>query len=252
MKLFEGKVALVTGAGSGFGREMSKLYASEGAKVVASDIDAVHGEETVEMIRKEGGEAVFVKADVSKPADCENLVNQAVSKYGKLDIAFNNAGIGGAAAPIADYPVESWDKVIAINLSSVFYGMKYQIGAMLKNETGGTIVNMASVLGHVGFGGSCAYVAAKHGVIGLTKNVAIEYGQRGIRANAVCPGFVDTHLTEALMQDKECFDFLVRKHPMGRLGKVKEVVDLVLWLSSDRSSFCNGSDYLVDGGYAAK
>lgn len=252
MKSFEGKVAVVTGAGSGFGREMSKLYAENGAKVVASDIDTTHGEETVKMIKDAGGEAFFVKADVSKPEDCENLVKQAVEKYGKLNIAFNNAGIGGAAASIADYPVDSWDKVIAINLSSVFYGMKYQIAAMLKNEDGGAIVNMSSVLGHVGFGGSCAYVAAKHGVIGLTKNVAIEYGKLGIRANAVCPGFVETHLTEALMEDKECYDFLVRKHPAGRLGKVKEVVDLVLWLSSDRSTFCNGSAYLVDGGYAAK
>lgn len=231
---------------------MSILYAEHGAKVVASDIDVEKGEETVKMIKDKGGEAIFVKADVSSPEDCKKLVEKTVKEFGRLDIAFNNAGVSGDAAPIADYSIESWDKVIKINLSSVFYGMKYQIEAMLKNKEGGAIVNASSVLGTVGFGGSCAYVAAKHGVVGLTKNVAIEYGQRGIRANAVCPGFVETHLTEALMDDKECYDFLVKKHPMGRLGKVEEVVDLVLWLSSDRASFCNGSAYLVDGGYAAK
>ncbi|MDL2230433.1 SDR family oxidoreductase [Alistipes sp. OttesenSCG-928-L06] len=252
MKLVEGKVALVTGAGSGFGRAMSELYAREGAKVVVSDIDEKSGQETVERIKAAGGEAVFCRTDVSNPEDCRRLVEKAVSEYGQLNIAFNNAGIGGAAAEIADYPVDAWDKIIKVNLSSVFYGMKYQIAEMLKNKDGGTIVNMASILGTVGFAGSCGYVAAKHGVIGLTKNVALEYGQRGIRANAVCPGFVETHLTEALTENKECYDFLVRKHPMGRLGKVSEVVDLVLWLSSDRSSFCNGGEYLVDGGYTAK
>ncbi len=245
------KVAVVTGAGSGFGRAMSLLYAREGAKVVVSDIAPEGGEETVQEILKNGGEAIFVKADASSPEDCENLVKQAQSSYGKLNLAFNNAGIGGASAPIGDYPVEAWDNIIKINLSSVFYGMHYQIPAMLK-AGGGAIVNMSSILGLVGFAGSCGYVAAKHGIIGLTKNVALEYGKQGIRANAVCPGFVETHLTHDLTADKECYDFLVHKHPMGRLGKVEEIVDLVLWLSSDRASFCNGAYYAVDGGYLAK
>lgn len=249
--MLKDKVAIVTGAGSGFGRAMSELYAKEGAKVVVSDVAEDNGRATVDAIEKAGGKAVFIKSDVSKPEDCENLVKQAVKEYGKLDIAFNNAGIGGEANPIGEYSPESWDKVIKINLSGVFYGMRYQIPAMLENG-GGVIVNVASVLGLVGFGGSCAYVAAKHGVIGLTKNVAIEYGQQNIRANVVCPGFVETHITEQLTNNKECYDFLVRKHPMGRLGKVEEVVDLVLWLSSDRASFCNGDYFAVDGGYLAK
>jgi NAD(P)-dependent dehydrogenase (short-subunit alcohol dehydrogenase family) len=251
MKQLEGKIALVTGAGSGFGRAMSLVYVKEGAKVVVSDISEEGGVETVERIHKNGGEAVFVKVDVSKPEDNEMLVKTVVDVFGRLDIAFNNAGIGGASALIGDYPVDAWDKIIKINLSSVFYGMHYQIPRMLKNG-GGVIVNMASILGQVGFAGAAGYVAAKHGVVGLTKNVALEYGTKGIRANSIGPGFVDTNLTSKLTGDKEKYDFLVYKHPMGRLGKVDEVVDLVLWLSSDRSSFCNGGFYAVDGGYLAK
>lgn len=251
MGILNSKVAVVTGGGSGFGKAMSELYAKEGAKVVVSDVSVESGEETADIIKKAGGEAIFVKVNVGEPKDCEKLVQQAVKEYGRLDIAFNNAGIGGDSAPIGEYSIESWDKVIKINLSGVFYGMHYQIPQMLKND-GGVIVNVASVLGLVGFGGSAAYVAAKHGVIGLTKNVAIEYGKLGIRANAVCPGFVETHITEQLTSNKECYDFLVKKHPMGRLGKVEEVVDLVLWLSSDRASFCNGDHYTVDGGYTSK
>jgi len=251
MKHFEGKVAIVTGGGSGFGQAMSELYARQGAQVIVADIAAENGEETVQKIIGCGGEAIFVKADVSKPEDNENLVKKAVEHFGKLSVAFNNAGIGGANAPIGEYPIEDWDKIIRINLSSVFYGMHYQIPQILKNG-GGVIVNMSSILGQVGFAGSCGYVAAKHGVVGLTKNVALEYGQQGIRANAVGPGFVDTHLTHGLTANKETYDFLVEKHPMGRLGKVEEIVDLVLWLSSDRASFCNGAYYPVDGGYLAK
>lgn len=251
MKTLNSKIAIVTGGGSGFGKAMSELYAKEGASVVVSDIVEEHGLATVETIKKAGGQAFFVRADVSKAADCEMLVNETVAHFGKLDIAFNNAGIGGASEPIGDYPIEAWDKIISVNLSSVFYGMHYQIPQMLKNG-GGVIVNMASILGQVGFAGACGYVAAKHGVVGLTKNVALEYGRQGIRANAVGPGFVDTALTSSLTSKKETYDYLVDKHPMGRLGKIDEVVDLVLWLSSDRASFCNGGFYAVDGGYLAK
>ncbi len=251
MGLLEGKIAIVTGAGSGFGRAMSLLYAQEGAKVVASDIAEDGGNETVELVKKAGGDAFFVKADVGRPEDSEHLVKETVKHYGRLDVAFNNAGIGGASAPIGEYPIDAWDKIIKINLSSVFYGMHYQIPQMLKNG-GGVIVNMSSILGQVGFAGAAGYVAAKHGVVGLTKNVALEYGQQNIRANCVGPGFVETNLTHDLTNDKEHYDFLVYKHPMGRLGKVDEIVDLVLWLSSDRASFCNGGYYAVDGGYLAK
>ncbi|MCD7972309.1 MAG: glucose 1-dehydrogenase [Candidatus Azobacteroides sp.] len=251
MKLLEGKTAIVSGGGSGFGRAMSLLYAAEGASVAVSDIDTEKGEETVEEILKNGGKGIFIKADVSQPEENAKTVQCTVSHFGKLDIAFNNAGIGGASASLADYPIEAWDKIIRINLSGVFYGMHYQIPEMLK-QGGGVIVNMASILGQVGFAGACGYVAAKHGVVGLTKNVALEYGMLGIRANAVGPGFVETNLTRNLMEEKEAYDFLVAKHPMGRLGKVEEIVDLVLWLSSDRASFCNGGYYTVDGGYLAK
>ncbi len=250
MKL-QGKVAIVTGGGAGFGRAMSLLYAKEGAKVVVADITIESGEETADLIRKEGGEAIFVKTNVARAADSENLVKQASDHYGRLDIAFNNAGIGGSSAPIGEYSIEAWDQIIGVNLSGVFYGMHFQIPQMLKNG-GGVIVNMASILGQVGFAGSCGYVAAKHGVVGLTKNVALEYGKQGIRANSVGPGFVETSLTHGLIEDKEVYDFLVYKHPMGRLGKIDEVVDLVLWLSSDRASFCNGGYYPIDGGYLAK
>lgn len=251
MKLLENKVAIVTGGGSGFGKAMSLLYVQEGAKVIVSDINIEKGEEVVNEIKSIGGDALFVRADVGRPEDNEKLVNEAVRVYGRLDLAFNNAGIGGASALIGEYPVDAWDKIIQINLSSVFYGMHYQIPQMLKNG-GGVIVNMSSILGQVGFAGAAGYVAAKHGVVGLTKNVALEYGQKGIRANAVGPGFVETHLTHNLTDDKEQYDFLVSKHPMGRLGRVEEIVDLVLWLSSDRASFCNGGYYPVDGGYLAK
>ncbi|MDR2122342.1 MAG: glucose 1-dehydrogenase [Flavobacteriaceae bacterium] len=250
MKL-DDKVAVVSGGGSGFGRAMSLLYAKEGAKVVVSDIISERGEETIDLITKDGGEAIFIKADASSASDNEKLIKQTVDHYGRLDIAFNNAGIGGSSAPIGEYPVEAWDKIIAVNLSSVFYGMRFQIPQMLKNG-GGVIVNMASILGQVGFAGACGYVAAKHGVVGLTKNVALEYGKQGIRANSVGPGFVETNLTHDLIENKDAYDFLVYKHPMGRLGKVDEIVDLVLWLSSDRASFCNGGYYTVDGGYLAK
>ncbi|MCF2494110.1 SDR family NAD(P)-dependent oxidoreductase [Dyadobacter chenhuakuii] len=241
-------VAIVTGAGSGIGRSVALAYAAEGAKVVVSDIHRKEGLETVDMIKQAGGESFFFKADVSSPADNAALVDVAVATYGALHIACNNAGIGGASAPVGEYPIEAWDKVIGINLSGIFYGMHYQIPAML-NAGGGTIVNMASILGNVGFANSPAYVAAKHGVVGLTKNIALEYGTKGIRANAVGPAFIKTPLLKDL--DAGTLDWLVTKHPIGRLGEPEEVAELVLWLSSSKSSFVTGSYYPVDGGYLA-
>jgi NAD(P)-dependent dehydrogenase (short-subunit alcohol dehydrogenase family) len=244
----ENKVAIVTGGGSGIGRSVAVAYAAEGAKVVVSDIQEKEGFETVDMIRQAGGEAFFFKADVSSAHDNAALVDAAVTTYGALHIACNNAGIGGAAAPVGEYPIEAWDKVIGINLSGVFYGMHYQIPAML-NAGGGTIVNMASILGNVGFANSAAYVAAKHGVVGLTKNIALEYGAKGIRANAVGPAFIKTPLLKDM--DDATLDWLVTKHPIGRLGEPEEVAELVLWLSSSKSSFVTGAYYPVDGGYLA-
>ena len=209
------------------------------------------GGETVEQVRAAGGEAIFIAADVGKPEDCEALVRGAVEKFGRLDIACNNAGIGGPQAPTADYPLDGWAQVIGINLSGVFYGMKYQLPAMLKNG-GGAIVNMASILGAVGFAGAPAYTAAKHGVVGLTQAAALEYSAQGVRINAVGPGFIHTPMISALEDNQAVNDMLVAAHPIGRLGRAEEVAELVLWLSSDKASFVTGAYYPVDGGYLAR
>lgn len=249
MKTLENKVAVVTGGGSGIGRSICLLYAAEGARVAVSDIDEEGGRETVAQITSAGGEAVFVRADTSSPEDNRNLVDQAVSRFGALHVAVNNAGIGGPLSPTGEYPVDGWDRVIAINLSGVFYGMRYQIPAMLASG-GGSIVNMASILGSVGTRLSPAYVAAKHGVVGLTKTAALEYAASGIRINAVGPGYILTPLLEGL--DEPTMKGLVGLHPMGRLGNPDEVAQLALWLNSDRASFVTGSYYPADGGYLAQ
>lgn len=249
MKLLEGKVAVITGAGSGIGKAVSLLYAAEGAKVVVSDIAEKGGNETVSEIKAKGGDAIFVKADSSKPDDNKNVVEQAVKQFGGLHIAVNNAGIGGPLGPLGEYPVDGWDKVIAINLSGVFYGLRYQIPAMLSSG-GGSIVNVASILGKVGTKGSGAYVAAKHGVIGLTETAALEYAAQKIRVNSIGPGYILTPLLESL--DDATMKALVGLHPMGRLGTSEEVAELALWLNSDKASFVTGAYYNVDGGYLAQ
>jgi NAD(P)-dependent dehydrogenase (short-subunit alcohol dehydrogenase family) len=250
-KSFSGKVAIVTGGGSGIGQSTAVLFASLGARVVVSDINEKGGAETIAIIEKNGGEALFVKADVSKPGDCENLVSETINTFGRLDIAFNNAGIGGESNPVADMSIEGWNRIISVNLSSVFYCMKYQIASMLKNGKG-AIVNMSSILGSVGFANSAGYVAAKHGVIGVTQNAAIEYSARGIRVNAVGPGFINTPLLTTAGMDDNMKNFLAKMHPIGRLGESGEVAELVVWLCSDKASFVTGSYYPVDGGYLAQ
>jgi NAD(P)-dependent dehydrogenase (short-subunit alcohol dehydrogenase family) len=251
MSQFSEKVALVTGSGSGIGRTTARFYAREGARVVVSDVDMDGGKETIEMIKSDGGEAVLIRADVSRPEDCESLVQSTVEQFGRLDFACNNAGIGGEQNPTADYSIEGWQKLISINLSGVFYCMKYEIPAMLETG-GGSIVNIASILGKVGFAGSPAYVTSKHGVVGLTQNAAVEYGQNGIRVNAVGPGFIHTPMISDLAEDKETNERLVALHPIGRLGNPEEVAELVIWLSSDKASFITGSYYPIDGGYLAR
>lgn len=250
MKTLEKKVAIVTGGGSGIGRAIAVLYASEGAKIVVSDVDEKGGNETVDQIKSKGGDAIFVKSDTSKPEDSRNVVDEAVKKFGGLHIAVNNAGIGGPIQQTADYPFESWEKVIGINLSGVFYGMHYQLKAILKSG-GGSIVNVASILGKVGTKGSPAYVASKHGVIGLTEAAALEYANQNVRINSIGPGYIQTPLlTKSL--DETAMKSLVGLHPIGRLGTSEEVAELALWLNSDKASFVTGAYYNVDGGYLAQ
>ena len=245
------KVALVTGASSGIGRAVALICAREGAKIVVSDINAEAGEATAAQVRAQGRDAIFVAADVGKPEHAKVLVERAVAHYGRLDIACNNAGIGGVSAATADYPLEAWAQVININLSGVFYGMQQQIAAMLPTG-GGAIVNVASVLGAVAFARSPAYTAAKHGVVGLTQAAALEYGAQGIRINAVGPGFIHTAMVSKLEEDPAVNAMLIAAHPLGRLGRAEEVAELIAWLASDRASFVTGSYYPVDGGYLAR
>lgn len=243
------KVAIVTGAGSGIGRAVALLYAAAGAKVVASDINEEHGQETVRRIEAAGGTAAFVYADTSKAKDNEALVDATVKRFGALHIACNNAGIGGQAAVVGDTAIEEWERVIGVNLSGVFYGMRYQLPAMQK-AGGGAIVNMGSILSQVGFREHAPYVAAKHGLMGLTRTAALEYAPQKIRINTVGPAFIKTPLLDAL--PPEAFDMLTALHPVGRLGEPNEVAELVLWLSSDKASFVTGAYYPVDGGFLSQ
>ena len=251
MQGLDGKVAIVTGGSSGIGLAAAQGFAANGAKVVIADV--TDGSEAVEGIKQDGGDALFVKTDVSKTADVRAMVDAAVNTYGRLDFGVNNAGIGGPSATTGDYTEEDWNRVIGINLTGVWSCMKYQLEQMVKQGSG-VIVNMASILGWVGFSHAPAYVAAKHGVIGLTKAAAIEYATQGIRINAVCPAFIYTPLLEnaGMSEGSDQYNMLVGLHPMGRLGKPEEVSDLVLWLCSDGASFVTGSAYLVDGGYVAR
>lgn len=246
----QGKVALVTGAGSGIGKACAMLYAQHGASVVVSDIADEHGQQVVDEIAAAGGNATFVRADVGDPAQCEQLVAETVAAYGRLDMACNNAGIGGEQNPTADYSLDGWQHVININLNSVFYCMKYQLQQLLKQGGGGAIVNMSSILGQVAFATSPGYVAAKHALLGLTKTAAVEYAPQSIRINSVGPAFIDTPLLAQIPSDMK--QMLIGLHPIGRLGRAEEVAELVIWLSSDKASFVTGAYYPVDGGYLAR
>lgn len=248
MSVLKDKVAFVTGAGSGIGKAVALLYAKEGAKVVVSDVNDEHGQAVVDEIVGQGGDAYYVHADTASPEEVENLVAKTVEKYGRLDIACNNAGIGGEANPAAEMSIDGWKKIIDINLNGVFYGCKYATMQMLKNG-GGAIINMASIHSITAVPGSVGYAASKHGVLGLTRNFGVEYASQNIRVNAVGPGYIDTPLLDMLGDDKK--KALEKAHPIGRLGTSEEVANLVLFLSTDAATFINGSYFNVDGGYTA-
>ena len=245
------RVALVTGASGGIGRAVALQCAREGAAVLVSDRDKAGAQATGDCLRALGARVLVVTADVDRAGDIQHLVERCCAHFGRLDVACNNAGISGPSLNTADYPVDDWNHVIQVNLSGVFYGMKYQIEAMLRTG-GGAIVNVASILGAVGFATAPAYAAAKHGVVGLTHTAALEYSAQGVRVNAVGPGFIRTPMIEALDNDEATHAMLVAAHPMGRLGEAEEVAELVVWLASSRASFVTGAYYPVDGGYLAR
>lgn len=253
MRDFESQVALVTGGASGIGRATALAFARAGALVVVSDVLDGAGEETVGAIRQAGGEARFAHADVSNAAQVSALIRGTVQSYGRLDIAFNNAGIEGALAPVGELDDENWDRVIRTNLTSVFLCMKHEISQMLR-QGGGAIVNNASILGQVGFANAAAYTASKHGVLGLTRAATLEYAARGIRVNAVCPGFVVTPMLEraGLLKEEATRKVVEGLHAQKRLGMPEEIAAAVLFLASAKASFMAGHPLVVDGGYLAQ
>lgn len=249
-QVFQNKVAIVTGGSFGIGRAAAIAFAARGAKVAIGDW--TEDSETLKAIKSNGGEAIFVKCDVSKDADVKNLVSKTLSQFGRLDFAFNNAGIEGSSAPTHECSEENWDKTIGVNLKGVWLCLKYEIMQMLKTG-GGAIVNNASIAGLVGFTNIPAYVASKHGVIGLTKNAALEYAKAKIRVNVVCPGVIKTPMIDRFTgKSKEVEKQFENMEPVGRLGQPEEVAEAVMWLCSDASSFVTGDAIPVDGGWTAQ
>lgn len=247
MKQLENKVAIVTGGASGIGKAVVETFVRQGAKVIIADLDDKLGNELLNNLGE--GNVIFIRADTALPEDNRRIVEAAIENFGALHIAVNNAGISGESNPVGELSIEGWKKVIDINLNGVFYGMRYQLPEIEK--VGGSIINMASILGAVGFAQSSAYVAAKHGVVGLTKTAGWEYATKGVRVNAIGPGFISTPLVDQ-SQDQETRTYLASQHAFQRLGKPEEVAELTLWLASDKASFVTASYYPVDGGYLAK
>ncbi|WP_138429864.1 SDR family NAD(P)-dependent oxidoreductase [Fodinibius saliphilus] len=253
MDRINNKVALVTGAAMGIGKETATMLAREGADVVIADVNEMALEQTAREIKTEESKILKVHADISKEKDIESLIQETLRTFGKLDIACNNAGIEGKMALTGDYSLDEWDRVQSINLRGQFICMKYEIGAMLKSG-GGSIINVSSILGKVGYEQAPAYTAAKHGLLGLTKTAALEYAKEGIRINAVCPAFIETPMLEraGITTDKEIKEQAISLHPVGRLGQATEVAKAIVWLASEQASFVEGHALMVDGGYTAK
>ncbi len=248
---FIGKVALVTGAAAGIGRASALAFAREGAKVVVADVNVAGGEETVALCRAQNTDAIFVRCDVSQNSEVEQLIATAIDMFGRIDFAHNNAGIEGVQAMLVDYPEEVWDRVIDINLKGVWLCMKHEIRQMLQ-QGGGSIVNTSSVAGLSGSRGVSAYVASKHGIVGITKAAALEYARSGIRINAVCPGTIHTAMIDRFIQgDTQLLAQFAESEPIGRLGSPEEVANAVVWLCSDKASFITGATLVVDGGRLA-
>lgn len=243
-------VVFITGASTGIGHSTALAFAKKGVHVAVCDINEDEGKKTCDLIEKEGVKAIFIHCDVANPDACKHAVEKTMETFGRLDYAFNNAGVEGVWGDIANQSIKNWKKVIDINLNGVFYCMHYQIPAMLKSG-GGVVVNCASILGHVGFAGAPAYVAAKHGVLGLTKNAAIEFGTQNIRVNAICPGFVMTPMLErgGITTNEDLKHAIESKHVLNRLGKPEEIANCVVWLCSNEASFVTGHALLADGGY---
>jgi NAD(P)-dependent dehydrogenase (short-subunit alcohol dehydrogenase family) len=247
----DGKVGLVTGGTSGIGRDTAILFAKAGAKVVVAGRRELEGNETIELLRAAGSHGLFVKTDVSKTSEVESLVAKTVESFGRLDVAFNNAGTEGVWAPIIRQSEEDFDRTIGINLKGVWLCLKYEIRQMLKQGGGGAIVNMASITGMVGSAGAAAYSASKHGVIGLTKSAALENAKSGIRINAVCPGFTETPMADRIFRVPAAHKYVLSCHPIGRFGKPAEIAEAVVWMCSERASFMTGQSLVLDGGFLA-
>jgi len=251
MTELRGKVAIVTGGTSGIGRDAAVLFAKAGVNVVVAGRREAEGKETVDLVRATGGDGLFLKTDVSSSADVQALVRQTVQRFGRLDIAFNNAGIEGSLVSIVDQPEEDWDRTIDINLKGTWLCLKYEIQQMLQQGGGGSIVNMASVAGLIGSSGFATYCASKHGVMGLTKSAALETARHGIRINVVCPAVIQTPMGERVFGSPEIKPYAIGLHPLGRFGTPREVAEAVLWMCSDHASFMTGQSLVLDGGFLA-
>jgi len=247
---FDGRVALVTGGASGIGRAAAVLFASRGAQVVIADIDEDGAAETGEMVAVHGREALVVPTDVSDPDEVGWLMTATVDRFGRLDAAFNNAGMSGTYAALPDQPLDDWEHTLAVNLTSVFVCLKHEIPVMLETG-GGAIVNTASAAGQMGFANLPAYVASKHGVIGLTKSVALEYAGQGVRVNAICPGTVRTTMLRTFTGSEAALEQMGSMAPIGRIGEPEEIAEAAVWLCSDAASFVTGHAMAVDGGVLA-